>query len=283
MATESKESRPRSFRIGHRPFAGVSVPASPPVSSPAAVRLSVEPETQTVRRKAKMRVTVHNPSLSSVTVNLSGNDPDQVVSFHFRPENFTVPAGHDGSVSLVARAPGRLRGQVHRQLTLHAHGGPQPLMAWATIVQRPMLPAWLTRGLGMLLILAGAVGLGATGLLEWTKNPALTGYEWRHDLVAQRAFSIDLDAPLTVRGAEIPAEVTSAGAVAAVFGALALLGLVLGKARMVAWVGLGAVLALTAFVLALMREGSDVTPDLGFWLATAAAGAALFGSALARR
>lgn len=258
----------------------------PAIDAPMTLRL--EPSLIRLRDTGTghLQLTADNRSGNDrVLLHLAGRDLERVVHFSFSPPVLDVPLGQVATADVQIDAPRPDGGQeATRQLSVAASSDDgRAIEASATLVQttsdrRPMVR--------LLLILLGGLAMVLGAYLPWTRpspiNAVDRGVDWTYliygDEIMVRFLVLRADID-----ALVPNILTSAGFVAIVLGALAILG-VTGKNGWLTRVSAVLLaLFLTVFLVVLWQTASAGRPAAGAIVIYLGCVAAFVGSLFTRR
>src|SRR5436190_12223751 len=248
--------------------------------------LTLQPQVVRGVDSGQLVAVVRNGANTGMRLTLRGEDPEGAVAFRFEPATLEVPPGGQAWARVVIGArPPRAGVEVTRPLTVVAEGGHSPLSAAATFVQEPKLSSAGLFLLRMLLTLVGAALLAVSAFLLWTSSPGrFKGIQLRLGDFIDMAFHSTTRTAEPVAHAGLGDILTTAGFMAIVLGALAVLGLTTQKGLLTKVAGGVGLVAMVAFLIVLSRAATaPVAFGLGVWAALVGSIVALVGGFLGRK
>lgn len=128
-----------------------------------ALSARLTPRTSIGRRQAEHELHIENGGNTSLRARIEAEDPDRRLNFAARPDTLDPPPGQPGTARLLVR-PRRVPWWGHPEtLPFRVRATAEGLPAaqadgWMTV--RPLLPRWVARVVGsLLLLLAAAIAL----------------------------------------------------------------------------------------------------------------------------
>jgi hypothetical protein len=148
------------------------------IGATAAGGLRVQPPRIKGGRSGRFSVVVSNDGNIPMRLALRGEDESEEVAFTFEPPLLDVPPG------TTVEAGGRVRAfrpfsgpETQRSLTIHGEGGPVPLNARATFVQRSAVGSRVLRAVAVVAVLAVALGIFLATRHSKLESNAVAGQE----------------------------------------------------------------------------------------------------------
>jgi hypothetical protein len=249
---------------GSLPGVVAGAPATVEIAPYEQFDARIRPERARGEGSAEFVIPVRNLGNATLSLSLTGEDPDGEVRFDFSPRLLEVPAGGESRATLRVSAP-RLRAGVERRLTILAEADQETRSVSATFAQAPVITEGRVRSWRWLLALAGALLIAAGSFMAWTGDGlngiCLRGPDdcLRYDVFAERF--LDLDAGSVDAGSldRLFSFATSVGILTLLVAAIVLLGIRTGGA---AW--FGGILTILLLIVYLAVAGES---GAGVWVA----------------
>jgi len=162
--------------IGH-PADSVVEEGAVTVLPATATKAAIVPQTSRGSRAGHHEVTVTNAGNLPIEVTIQPADPDRQLSFDARPSRLVLEPGATGSVRLGVRPNETFylgASQSKPFGVVVANRGQAPVELRASMLQRALLPSWLPKAVGAVLVLGIAGGVMAATVLQPTPAPSLT-------------------------------------------------------------------------------------------------------------
>lgn len=129
------------------------------------VSAELAPRTSRGRTGARHDLAIDNRGNTVLNASVTGLDPDRTMAYDIKPPSLVIDPGEAAFTTVAVRPRRRFwRGQPRTHaFQLQLDGGPAPVLVGGSMLQEPMLPPWLLKGVALLL--AGLVALALVWLL----------------------------------------------------------------------------------------------------------------------